>query len=62
MDLTPAQDALLHIAFQIADTNGWLMIDLDDLDAILSYMDENADSLKKDYGRINSSSIAAIRR
>jgi DNA helicase HerA-like ATPase len=62
MDLTPAQDALLHIAFRIADENGWLMIDLDDLDAMLTYMEENKDELKKEYGRISSASIGAIRR
>jgi hypothetical protein len=49
MDLTDTQDALLHIAFKIADDNGWLVIDLDDLDAIISYMDENAKELRREY-------------
>jgi len=62
MDLSETQDALLHIAFKIADDNWWLILDLDDLEAILSYMDENSKELKKDYGNINSSSIWAIRR
>jgi hypothetical protein len=62
LDLTPTQDALLHIAFRIADENGWLMIDLDDLDAMLNWMEENKEELEKKYGRISSSSIGAIRR
>jgi hypothetical protein len=57
MDLSSTQDALLHIAFKIADDNGWLMIDLDDLQAMLNYMEENANLLKKEYGNITSSSI-----
>jgi len=62
MDLSPTQDALLHIAFKIADDNGWLMLDLDDLQAMLNYMEENSDKLKKEYWNIASSSIWAIRR
>ena len=62
MDLSETQDALLHIAFKIADDNWWLILDLDDLEAVLSYMDENSKELQKDYGNINSSSIWAIRR
>ena len=62
LDLTKAQDALLHIAFSIADKNWWLMIDLDDLDAMLTYMEENKSILKKEYWTIASNSIWAIRR
>ena len=62
MWLSSTQDALLHIAFKIADDNGWLMLDLDDLQAMLNYMEENADTLKKEYWNIASSSIWAIRR
>jgi len=62
MDLSDTQDALLHIAFKIADDNWWLILDLDDLEAIISYMDENSKELRKDYWNINTSSIWAIRR
>lgn len=62
MNLSSTQDALLHIAFKIADDNGWLMLDLDDLQAMLNYMEENADILKKEYWNIASASIWAIRR
>jgi hypothetical protein len=49
MDLSETQDALLHIAFKIADDNGWLILDLDDLEAVISYMEENSLALRKDY-------------
>ena len=62
MDLTEVQETILHIAFQIADDNGWLMIDLDDLLAMLVYMEENKDNLRKDYGNISTSSLWVVRR
>ncbi|MDQ7009210.1 MAG: DUF853 family protein [Candidatus Gracilibacteria bacterium] len=62
LDLSETQDGLLHIAFKIADDNNWLVLDLDDLEAIISYMDENSKTLRKEYGNIGTSSIGAIRR
>jgi len=49
MDLSDTQDALLHIAFKIADDKAWLVLDLDDLEAVISYMDENKKDLRKEY-------------
>ena len=62
LGLSDTQDALLHISFKIADDNWWLILDLDDLEAVISYMDENSKELRKDYWNISSSSIWAIRR
>jgi DNA helicase HerA-like ATPase len=62
MDLSDTQDALLHIAFKIADDNWWLILDLDDIEAILWYMDENRKTLRKYYWTITWSSLWAIRR
>ncbi len=62
MDLSDTQDAILHIAFKIADDNGWLILDLDDLEAVISYMDEHSKELRKEYGNIGTSSVGAIRR
>ena len=62
LDLSDTQDAILHIAFKIADDNGWLVLDLDDLEAVISYMDENSKTLRKEYWNIWTSSIWAIRR
>jgi hypothetical protein len=35
LDLSDTQDALLHVAFKIADDNNWLLLDLDDLEALI---------------------------
>ena len=62
LNLTDSQEWLLYIGFKIADDNWWLILDLDDLEAILSYMDENSKDLRKQYWNINTRSIGAIRR
>ena len=62
MDLSDTQDAILHMAFKIADDNWWLILDLDDLEAVIWYMDENSKELRKEYWNIWTSSIWAIRR
>ena len=62
MDLSDTQDALLHIAFKIADDKAWLVLDLDDLEAVISYMDENKKDLRKEYWNISTTSIGSIRR
>ncbi len=62
LKLTDTQDALIHIAFKIADDNGWLLLDLDDMEAILSYMEENSKILRSEYWNIRSASIGSIRR
>ena len=62
MDLSDTQDAILHMAFKIADDNWWLILDLDDLEAVILYMDENSKDLRKEYWNIWTSSIWAIRR
>ena len=49
LDLSDTQDAILHIAFKIADDEGWLILDLDDLEAVIGYMDENKKELRKEY-------------
>ena len=62
MDLSETQDALLFIAFKIADDKNWLILDLADLEAVISYMEENSKELRKEYWNISSRSIWAIRR
>ncbi len=62
MNLSDTQDALLHVSFKIADDNGWLILDLDDLEAVISYMDEHKKDLRKDYWNISTTSIWSIRR
>lgn len=62
LNLSDTQDALLHMAFKIADDNKWLLLDLYDIEALIGWMDTNSKELRKDYWNISTSSIWAIRR
>jgi len=62
MSLTQTQEAVLYVAFRVADENGLLLLDLKDLRAVLGFLDENRDEIGRTYGRVGSASIAAIQR
>ncbi len=62
MDLNETQSGILYAAFDIADDQGMLLLDLKDLRALLAWMGENAAELRNEYGNISSSSIGAIQR
>ncbi len=62
LNLSDTQDALLHVAFKIADDNNWLLLDLDDIESLIWWMDTNSSELITEYWNISSSSIWAIRR
>lgn len=62
LDLNPTQEGVLTIAFKVADDEGLLLLDLDDLRAMLSYVSENAATISAQYGNITAASVAAIQR
>lgn len=62
MELTDAQEGILNIAFRIADEEGMLLLDLDDLRALLVWMGENARDLTIEYGHVSTSALGAIQR
>ena len=62
LGLTPAQEGILHIVFSIADNRGLLLIDLKDLRAMLTYVNEHRSEYMMTYGNITSQSVAAILR
>ncbi|MCP4315234.1 MAG: DUF853 domain-containing protein [Hyphomicrobiales bacterium] len=62
MDMTDAQEGVLNIAFKIADENGLALLDMKDLQAMLSYMGEHSKELTIVYGNISKQSIGAIQR
>ena len=62
LDLTPAQEGILHIVFRIADDKGLLLLDLKDLRAMLSYVSEHRADYMMTYGNITPQSVAAILR
>lgn len=62
MGLNDTQEGVLYAAFKIADDNGLLLLDLEDLQSLLGWMSDNARELKGEYGNFTSASIGAIQR
>ena len=62
LGLNDLQSDILSVVFKIADDNNLLLIDTKDLKAILAYVDEHAQDLQMEYGKISSSSVGVITR
>ena len=62
LDLNETQEGVLTIAFTVADRDGMLLLDLDDLRAMLVHIGENAAQYSKEYGNIAAASVGAIQR
>jgi DNA helicase HerA-like ATPase len=62
LDLNEVQEGVLTVAFHVADQDGLLLLDLDDLRALLSHVADNAAAIGKRYGHVAPASIAAIQR
>lgn len=62
LELNDTQEGVLEVIFKVADENGWLLLDLSDLRALLGFAAENAKDISTQYGLISTQSIAAIQR
>ncbi len=62
LGLSPAQEGILNIVFRAADDNGWELIDLKDLRAMLVWVAEHRKELTLSYGNVSSQSVGAIQR
>ena len=62
MDLTDAQEGVLNIAFRIADEEGLLLLDMKDLQAMLTNIADRADEISRRLGNVSKQSVAAIQR
>ncbi len=62
LDLNEVQEGVLSIVFHVADKDGLLLLDLDDLQAMLVNCGENADELTLQYGNISKQSVGTIQR
>ena len=62
MGLNETQEGILTIAFELADDEDMLLLDMKDLGAILNFMAENKEDVSREYGNVTSQSVAAIRR
>ena len=62
LGLNDTQSGILYGCFKIADDQGLLLLDLKDLRAMLTWMSNNANELRSEYGNISGASIGAIQR
>src|SRR5687768_16433270 len=62
MSLNEVQEGVLTIVFTVADKEGLMLLDLDDLQAMLVATGERADELTLEYGNVSKQSVGAIQR
>jgi uncharacterized protein len=62
LGLNEVQEGVLNIAFHVADEDGLLLLDLDDLGAMLAECAGRAEELTTTYGNVSKQSVGAIQR
>ena len=62
LGLNDTQEGVLQILFRVADENGYLLLDLDDLREMLRFIGENAAQLTLQYGNVSAASVGTIQR
>jgi DNA helicase HerA-like ATPase len=62
LEVNDTQAGVLEIAFKLADDRGLLLLDLDDLRALLTFVAENRKEISTQYGLVSAASVAAIQR
>jgi DNA helicase HerA-like ATPase len=62
LELNDTQEGVLNIAFRIADEQGLLLLDLEDLRALLRFLAEHTREFSQQYGNVSASSVASIQR
>ncbi len=62
LELTEAQEGVLNIAFRVADEEGLPLLDLKDLQALLTWVGENGRELSLRFGNVSRASVGAIQR
>jgi len=64
MDLSETQEGVLTVAFEYADDEGMLLLDLKDLRKLLNHMGDKEvrDEISREYGNVATASLGAIQR
>jgi len=62
LELNDTQAGVVDIAFKLADDRGLLLLDLDDLRALLNLLAEERKTVSAEYGLVSAQSIGAIQR
>jgi hypothetical protein len=62
LELNDVQSGVLEIAFKLADDQGLLLLDLDDLRALLTYVANEREAVSSSIGLVSAQSVGAIQR
>jgi uncharacterized protein len=62
LELNDVQEGVINVMFRVADDEKLLLVDLDDLRKMLTYISDNADDISGRYGNISKQSVATIQR
>lgn len=62
LGLNAVQEGVLNVVFAVADAEGLLLLDMDDLRAMLAHVSANAAEYSARYGNVGAASVAAIQR
>ncbi|RCX26537.1 helicase HerA-like C-terminal domain-containing protein [Thioalbus denitrificans] len=62
LNVNDTQRGVLDLVFRVADDNGWLLLDLKDLRAMLQFVADNAAEFRTLYGNVSAASVGAIQR
>ncbi len=62
LDLNDTQEGVLNIAFRVADDEGLLILDLKDLQAMLTHVAEEASELTIRYGNVSKATVGTVQR
>ena len=62
LGLNDTQEGVLNVAFEVADKEGLLILDLKDLRSLMQFVGENAKELTLKYGNVSKASLGAIQR
>jgi len=62
LELNDVQTGVLEIVFKLADDQGLLLLDLDDLRALLAFVAEHQKEISTEYGLVSAQSVSAIQR
>ncbi len=62
LELNDTQSGVLDIVFKLADDRGLLLLDLDDLRALLGLVADERKDISTEYGLVSAQTVAAIQR
>ncbi|MEX2049212.1 MAG: helicase HerA-like domain-containing protein [Gemmatimonadota bacterium] len=62
LELNDIQTGVLEVVFKLADDQGLLLLDLDDLRSLLAFVSESRKEVSAQYGLVSPQSVAAIQR